>query len=344
MTRYGDIGNATAGWYETMLLSFALPNIISEPFGLTKRLPKNKTRVIQFRRSQPFSSVTVPLREGVTPDGSPFGYDTISAQINQYGDFTPLTDVIDETSIDDVYRDCAEQQGWQIARTREALTTDVIVAGTSVIFGANASTRAGITKAGVVDAQRLRNQIAHLKRQKAMRFTSIVMPSEDYETFSIEPSFIALGHTDLEPNIRDLSAGNAKFIPTVRYGNYSIASPYECGNFENVRFVLGADWPFLEGAGNTVAAADVSSYQYTTVGGTKKFDVYPLLLLGKEAYGCVFLGKAGMGSVSPRILKPRPRGGDPLGQRGSVGWIMWHCCLVLNEQWMRRMEVVRKLD
>ena len=344
LTKYGDIGNATAGWYETMLLSYAKPDIISEPFGLVKRIPRNKTRVVQYRRPQQFKPATVPLREGVTPGGSPFGYDTISAQLNQYGDYTPLTDVVDETSIDDVYMDCAEQQGHQIALTREVLITDVICSGTSAIFGDGVGAlRSGIDKTGVIQAQRLRNQIAHLKKQKAMKFKEVIMPSEDYETFGIEPSYIALTHTDMEPNIRDIEAGSSKFIPTVRYGNYSISSPFEIGNFENTRFLCGADWPIYEGQGKTIVQADEPTYQHTAVSGTNKYDVYPIMLLGKEAFGCVRLGSTGSGSVSPRILKPRPRGGDPLGQRGSVGWIMWFCVVILNEQWMRRWEVARKL-
>ena len=345
MTRYGDIGNATAGYYETMLLSHALPVIISEPFGLTKRLPKNKTRVMQFRRSQPYKPAKVPLREGVTPDGSPFGYDTISCQINQYGDYTPLTNVVEDTSIDDVFEDSAQRMGEQIAETREALTTDVICSGTAFVYGDNGATRAAITKTGVLTGQRVRNEVAALKKQKSKRFREVVAPSRNYQTFGIEQSYIALAHTDLEPNIRDLQAGNAKFIPTVRYGNYGIASPNEAGNFENTRFILGEDFPFFEGAGAEVEEADKADYQYTAVGvgDDAKYDVYPLLLLGRESFGTVFLGTAGMGSVSPRVLKPRPRGSDPLGQRGSVGWIMWHCALILNEQWMRRMEVPRKL-
>ena len=250
LTKYGDIGNATAGWYETMLLSYAKPDLIAEPFGLVKRIPRNKTRVVQYRRPQTMKPATMPLREGVTPSGSPFGYDTVSAQLNQYGDYVPLTDVVDETSIDDVYMDCAEQQGHQIALTREVLITDVICSGTSAIFGdGTTALRSGINKDGIMVAQRLRNQIAYLKKQKAMKFTEVIMPSEDYETFGIEPSFIALTHTDLEPNIRDIQAGSSKFIPTVRYGNYSISSPFEIGNFENTRFICGADWPIYEGRG-----------------------------------------------------------------------------------------------
>ncbi len=135
LNTYGDIGNATAGWYSRKLLSHAMPVIILERFGLTKPLPKKQTKVIEFRRSQPFQPKTIPLVEGVTPQGSDFGYDTISAQIQQYGDWVGITDVVQDTSKDDVLRDIVERQGEQAGETREALTWGIVRAGTNVQYG-----------------------------------------------------------------------------------------------------------------------------------------------------------------------------------------------------------------
>jgi N4-gp56 family major capsid protein len=67
-------------------------------------------------------------------------------------------------------------------------------------------------------------------------------------------------------------------------------------------------------------------------------DVYPIVIVGKESYGLIPL--KGAGAVTPKVLNPdTPRGGDPLGQRGSVGWKAYYVCKVLNEGWMARVEV-----
>ena len=44
------------------------------------------------------------------------------------------------------------------------------------------------------------------------------------------------------------------------------------------------------------------------------------------------------------VLNPNvPRGGDPLGQRGSAGWKASHAAVILNDAWMHRLEVAVKL-
>ncbi len=67
-------------------------------------------------------------------------------------------------------------------------------------------------------------------------------------------------------------------------------------------------------------------------------DVYPILIFGKGAYGHVPL--KGKGAIKPSVLRPNvPRGGDPLGQRGTVGWKTYLAPVVLNQGWMVRLEV-----
>jgi N4-gp56 family major capsid protein len=39
------------------------------------------------------------------------------------------------------------------------------------------------------------------------------------------------------------------------------------------------------------------------------------------------------------VVNPKPAPGDPLGQRGSVGWKAWTGCVILNDAWMARLEV-----
>jgi N4-gp56 family major capsid protein len=73
-----------------------------------------------------------------------------------------------------------------------------------------------------------------------------------------------------------------------------------------------------------------------TTGGTDA-DVYPVIYFGKEAFGIVPL--RGQGAVAPSIIPVNQKTkDDPLGQRGYVGWKAWHLCLILNDNWMARLE------
>ena len=332
ISTYGDIGNAVAGWYSKRLLSHAVPVIILERFGLIRSLPKNQTKIIEFRRSQPFAPATIPLVEGVTPAGSDFGYDQLTVQIQQYGDWAGLTDVVADTSKDRVLRDMGVRQGEQIGETREALTWDIIRAGTNVQYGGSITSRADVDETSLLAASMQRSVIAALHRQKAKKFTTILGSSINYQTSAIEASYVAVAHTDMIPTIRELSGANTNnhFTPVSQYGRLAPISPHEIGSFEEARYICSPDLGPFEGAG----AAENSDYRSSN----SKFDVYPVLYLGREAFGCIPL--RGKQAIKPMVLRTdTPAKGDELGQRGSIGWKMYFACVVLNEMWMRRVEV-----
>ena len=48
----------------------------------------------------------------------------------------------------------------------------------------------------------------------------------------------------------------------------------------------------------------------------------------------------GKSPIVPMVLNPNiPRGGDPMGQRGSIAWKMWHGAIILYDMHMIRAEV-----
>jgi N4-gp56 family major capsid protein len=66
-------------------------------------------------------------------------------------------------------------------------------------------------------------------------------------------------------------------------------------------------------------------------------DVYPVVYLGRDAFGIVPL--KGKDSLIPMVVNPRPASGDPLAQRGTVGWKAMTTAVILNDAWMARLEV-----
>ena len=66
-------------------------------------------------------------------------------------------------------------------------------------------------------------------------------------------------------------------------------------------------------------------------------DVYPVLFLGRDAFGIVAL--KGQYAVFPMIVNPKPSDSDPLAQRGHAAWKSMQTCVVLNDNFMVRAEV-----
>lgn len=325
ITRSTDSGisQRTNVYAERQMLRHAAATIILDKFGLSKRMPKNKSTTIKFRRPVVFNAVTTPLVEGVTPNTTAFTYEDVTATLKQYGMVVGITDVIEDTHEDPVLQDATRQAGENIGRTIEALTWGVLRAGTNVFY-ANGASRAAVNTTISLNKQRAITR--SLKAQKAMKITTILSASPGYETRAIEASFIAVAHTDLEADIRNL----AGFVPVAEYGTRQPLCAEEIGAVEDVRYVLSPDLGYWADSGSTTLNG------MTSTGGVN-VDVYPILYFGKEAFGTVAL--RGQGAVTPSIIPVgRQTKDDPLGQRGYVGWKTWHVAVRLNEAWMARLE------
>jgi N4-gp56 family major capsid protein len=163
-----------------------------------------------------------------------------------------------------------------------------------------------------------------------MKFREVIAPGPNYATRAIEACWIAIGHVDLDSDIRNLPG----FIPCAQYGSRQMICPEEIGAVEDVRFVLSADLDVLEDAGGAKAGSGTTMVSTT---GTSA-DVYPLVIFGKEAWGRVSL-EMDSESVEPSIISAQTKTkDDPLGQRGVLGWKTWHVAKILNDAWMTRIE------
>lgn len=322
-TTSSGISQRTNTYAERQMLKHAQPVIVLQKLGMTKPMPKNKGVNIKFRRPIPFTAATTPLVEGVTPTATAFAYEDVSATLRQYGHLVEVTDAIADTHEDPVLNDAAVQSGENAGRTTEALTYAVVKAGTNVVYN-NGSQRTDVNTAPTL--VKIRKVIRALKAQKAMPITNILDGSINYKTTPVEAAFVAVCHTDLESDIRNL----AGFTPVSEYGSRKPIDPNEFGTVENTRFITSADLSPIVDSGGAPGGTVVS-----TTGSLA--DIYPILFFGKEAFGLVPL--RGQGSISPTILPPGKKDkADPLGQRGYVGWTTWFTAKVLNELWMARLE------
>ena len=325
ITAYSDGGVSprTNVYAERQMLRHAKPVMVLEKLGLTKPMPKNKTDTIKFRRPKIFTAATTPLIEGVTPTETQFSYEDVSATLRQYGQVVVITDKIEDLHEDPVLNDASVQAGENIGRTIEALNYGIIRAGTSVYY-ANGTARTDVNTPITLTKQRA--VLRTLKANKAQKITRSLSPSSDYGTRAVEAAYVAVAHTDVESDIRNLPG----FKTTAEYGTRSPLSEYEIGSVEDVRYLLSPDLnPFLDAGG--------AKGTMVSTGGTSA-DVYPVVFFGQDAWGMVAL--RGQGAVSPTIIPVGQKTkDDPLGQRGYVGWKTWHAALILNQAWMARLEV-----
>ena len=328
MTAYGDVSPRVGIIAITQFLKHAEHPIVFNKLGQIERVPKNKGQTIKWRRWVPFDPITTPLTEGVTPSSQKLAVVDVTASLGQYGNWSEITDVIQDTHEDPILQGMMQIHGQQASESFETLTYLTLRAGTNVVYANGSARNAVNTK---VSLGKVRSAVRTLNKNKCRKKSTILAPSVNYKTQAIEAAYVAVCHTDLEPDIRDLPG----FVPVSQYGSRQTICPQEFGSVENVRFITTTiATPFADAGG-----LDGDAVLSTT--GTNA-DVYPILIFGEDAYGTVAL--KGKDAAEILVRNPgKPEKGNELGQTGSVGWKGWHVAARLNEAWMVRLEVAATL-
>jgi N4-gp56 family major capsid protein len=325
ITVYGDITPRTAAYVVVDLLKRGMPYLCLEKFGQAKALPGNKTQSMKFRRYEHLPLAITPLVEGVTPTSVKLRFTDVSVLLRQYGSYVEVTDIIADTHEDPILKENNVILGEQAAKTVETLRFNVLKAGTNVFY-TNGAARASVNTP--ITLARQRAVTRGLKRQNGARITNVVKSTTNFNTENVLPSYIGGGHTDFEADIRSMPG----FIDVKDYGQ---VTPYEAevGAVEDVRYLLSPIFEPWADAGAAFAGSGTA--MVTTTGASA--DVYPMLFVARDAYGVVAL--KGKFAVEMKVLNPGiPRGGDPLGQRGSQGWKTMQGAVILNDAWLARLE------
>ena len=318
---YGDISPRTAAYAEKELLKRGLPYLVFEKFGQAKSLPSNSSKVEKFRRYNALSSTPVALTEGVTPASQTLTVTDVTATLVQYGGLVGISDVIIDTHEDNTLNEAVILLGEQAAQMVEKMRFGVLKAGTNVLFG-NGASRVAVNTAITTAMQR--KAVRALKRQNARPITTIVRSTPSYGTENVAPGFVGLCHPDLEGDIRSMTG----FTPAEKYGSIT---PWEneLGKVDDVRYVTTSICEPWADAGGAKGA------MLSTTGTSA--DVYPVLYVGRDAYGIIAL--KGQYAVTPMVVNPKPSDSDPLAQRGSVSWKSMQTAIILNDLWLARLEV-----
>jgi N4-gp56 family major capsid protein len=322
ISTFGDISPRVGIYAVANFLEHALPVLILEKFARTEVLPKNKGQVVVWRRFVPFAVNTTALVEGVTPAPNQLQYEDVTTIVSQYGGWVSFTDVIVDTHEDPNLQKISMGLGEQAASVKESLIWEELIGGTAVLYSGAATSR--VTVVDVIQASDLTAAQRFLKANRAKHITKMLRASTNIATEPVAPGFVAFSHSNLEPDFRALP----EFVVREKYASGTLLSDYELGKFQDIRVILSPQLPPIWGAGGSPVG--VLSRDNVAA------DVYPIVIIGADAYGVVPL--RGMDSATITIKNPTATFEDPLAQRGFASWKMWYVAVRLNEEWMIRIE------
>lgn len=310
-----EIPAENQSFYDRTLLERAIPYFVYINWAQVRDIPANSgTDTIKFRKYGNLTAQTTPLTEGVTPSGKQLSVTDVTAQVLYYGDFVTLSDKLQYETLDPILTETADILGTQAGDSVDQIARDIMAAGTTVQYASTAVSRVTVTAAMKLNAAEVKHAVRTLKVGLARPITSMIDPSNGYNTVPLKRSYIAIVHPNTSYDIED-SPG---FIPVEKYANKSDVMLNEIGAFPYVRCV------------------ETTNAKVFTAGGSGGVDVYATLILGMNAYGITRIS----GLTLRNIIKPLGSAGtgDPLDQRATSGWKLTFVAKILQQPWMIRVE------
>lgn len=293
-----------AEFYQDAMLERLLPELFFMKYGEKRNIPKNKGASTSFRRLNPLAVSTTAITEGVTPDGVDLNITKLVATVQQYGNWTKISDFIDMTGLDPLLTEAAQLLGENAGESMDTLVRDIVAAGTNVVT-VGAKARSAILASDKINALDILRVRRTLKRNKVKQ---IAVPGGG-------KGYLAFIHTDVATDLMQTQEWKDQ-------NTYVDAKNREEG-------VLGKMYGiyFLE-ADNAVKFAGA---------GSAGADVYGTIFIGKGAYGVPDVE----GSSKPEMIVHKAGSGgvaDPLNQFNTVAWKSAFTTLRLNELCIVRYE------
>ncbi len=297
-----------AQYYSKTLLENSEPKLVYAKYGDEHPLPQGNGKRIQWRKFSKLAKALTPLTEGVTPDGNNLSMSTVDGEINQYGDWIRLSDLVKLTALDNLVVQATKQLGSQAGRTRDTIVREVLMGGTSVRYAPKVVSGAE---------------------------TAVTLRTGLDDTALMTPDLLIKAATDLDAMDNDGIDGGEDYV--------AIMHPFVA--YDLMRHKEWKDWQIHQN-GDRLYAHEVGRIGkvhvvttseakiWTGTGCPNGLAVFGTIVLAAHAYGVTELQGAGL----EHILKPLGYGEDPLNQRASVGWKCTLGAARLNEDAMVRIE------
>ena len=201
---YGDVSNlnvqttVTPGlspemkeFYSKDLIELVEAELVHNQFAEHKPLPKNSGKIIEWRRWSNFKKALKPLQEGVTPSGSALEVTPVTKKVEQFGDYSTLSDVVQLTAIDPLIVEYTSKHASNARLTLDTIARNELLNGTQVIYGNNKESRAALDPDDDhLTPELVAKAVTQLKKQNAPKingdYVCIIHPSVAFDLMRSE--------------------------------------------------------------------------------------------------------------------------------------------------------------
>jgi N4-gp56 family major capsid protein len=301
-------------WLPTMLDNVRT-ELFHTQFAKKETLPKKRGKKVEWRKWNTFDPDLEPLVEGVTPEPQAMGQSAVYANVEQFGNWVPITDMLEFAAFDNTILGATDELSAQAGETMDIYARNVLVAGTMVEYASKktfatdgtvtkrtaVTSRSAIDSTCVLDDKEVHKAVTILRKRKAPK---------------INGNYVGIIHPSVEFDLTESKGWRDAHI----YASPDEIYNGEIGKLRGCRFVVSNN--------AKVWGADDASTGTTAV--------YPCLFFGKDAYACV---EPSGGTLQMYIKLAKDSGtDDPLEQRNTVGYKFSTACAILQEERLLRLE------
>jgi len=298
-----NLSNEAKTWYDRTLLDRAQEVLVHDQAAQKKGIPARGGINVEFRRFGALAAATTALTEGTNPAGSNVTVTTVTATVQQYGDYVVGSDIIETQAIDNILTEITEVQGDQAGLTFDVLTREELATTSNVYYANGAGSRGDVGSGDWFDLSELRRMERLLSRNKARPIRG--------------NKFMVFIHSDTYTDfVGDSSVQNILMNAGAR-GPQNPLFKGEVGEIS--RSVL------VETPNGKVYAS----------GGEDSVDVYAAIGVGKNAYGAIDLEAHQLTTV---FVPAKADHGDRLGLTWVKGWKGTYVAKILNSDWVVKVE------
>jgi len=274
-------------YYVKKLLTVFDQTLQMVPLGLKTPMPRGFGTQVKWLSYVRLNAATTPLVEGVPPTEESLTTFNVTSNVQQYGGWVKISDLLEATAIDPVVNSALERLGKQGALTLDTLVLNELGANLPNQFANNKASLAQTGVNDVMTAKEILKAVVTLKK-------ALVTPHTGNDYVSVV-HVTSGGDMMNDTNIGSWVDLNKYIDPSAeRPFNGEIGKVYGCRVLES------------------------QNIQSTTTGTLAGATVYANIVLGQECYGVVSLDSKNMQT----FVKPQGSGGsaDPINQVGTVGW------------------------
>lgn len=272
----------------------------------------HKGATVTFFQQTEMAPAVTELTEGVDVDAVAIANSTVVVTLREYGNAVNTTKKLRVTSLVEINPLVANLLAYNAGDSIDTVAMNVLVAGSNVRFGGDATSRTTLSTGGTADvlaANLIRRTVADLRTDKVVPFEGGM--------------YAGLIHPHVVYDLT-IETGEAGWKQPHIYSSPEGIWRQEIGSFAGVRFMETSRAPLFVDASNGAGAA-----------GT--IDAYATLIVGRQALAKAFSNAEELGPQPRTVVSPVV---DKLKRNQPLGWLHFVGYGRFREVAIRRIETI----